>query len=321
VGRAARSSSLEAQCSRKFSGQAVQGASNISFSGVSISGNINGGLNFNTNVNDPEAIAAARAAETSVCTPALLPAPAQAQAPTPACTKTAVLGIALGVTRQPGSAMQLPAAATEAAAKAAARQASKSQKKEKAEQEELAQLRRQNYGPDSSDDEQLVQRAPDSSDDEQLDQHAPAVATPAGNPSKKPKNAASTDKGKGATGTVKKPSPLVSKPKKSKPTWNLVSMEGPTGEPDSTLTHIPLEVGLKVKALYNAPPKPVPLGCARYANRWYKAVITSVNAKAVPPVVTVKYVEDEATEENVLYTSLQAHFTKPQADGPIQQCA
>jgi hypothetical protein len=96
-----------------------------------------------------------------------------------------------------------------------------------------------------------------------------------------------------------------------KPTWNPVI--DPTVNPDMSLfwrLATPLEVGMEVKAVYNARPKPVPEGCGKWCNHSYLAKITSLSPNAIPPVVSVLFLADQVEEHNVLYTSLQARFIK-----------
>jgi hypothetical protein len=68
---------------------------------------------------------------------------------------------------------------------------------------------------------------------------------------------------------------------------------------------------MQVKAVYNAPPKPCPPHWKKWAGKSYLGVITSISPNAVPPVVGVLFVADNILENDVLYSSLQAHFVRP----------
>ena len=242
--------------------------------------------------------------------------------------------------------MQLPPTAAEATARAAAREKARiEQQKRKAAKEnrECSELRAQTQGRDSSDDDDsgggpaaraaaAYARAEHDSTTPAAEpqnpaadtgggavaQAAAATATPNSNSTKqaaKPKNAVGSK-----PKSTNPPHPKKAEPKtKVKPTWNHVvpvdgdgkPLVGEDGKPKySNLTHVPLVIGLEVKAKYNAAPKPS-TGCAQWANSWYKAAITSVTPTAVPPVVSVKFTDDNVLEDDVLYSSLKAYFPKP----------
>ena len=240
--------------------------------------------------------------------------------------------------------MQLPPTAAEATARAAAREKARiEQQKRKAAKEnrECSELRAQTQGRDSSDDDDSgggpaaraaaayailnsttpaakPQNPADDTRGGAVAQAAAATATPNSNSTKqaaKPKNAVGSK-----PKSTNPPHPKKAEPKtKVKPTWNHVvpvdgdgkPLVGEDGKPKySNLTHVPLVIGLEVKAKYYAAPKPS-TGCAQWANSWYKAAITSVTPTAVPPVVSVKFTDDNVLEDDVLYSSLKAYFPKP----------
>ena len=270
-----------------------------------------------TEAADAAAAATATASAATASTATALPAASTAATP---------MAIGVGVTRQPGSAMQLPPTAAEATARAAARETARiEQQKRKAakENKECSELRAQQHGPDSSDDDDsgggpaaraaaayAYARAENPATDTSggaVAEAATASATPSSNSTKQPA------KPKKAATSCSKPTPKV------KPTWNHVvpvdgdgsPLVGDDGKPKySNSTHVPLVIGLEVKAKYMAAPKPSK-GCTQWANSWYKAAITSVTPTAVPPVVSVKFTDDDVLEDDVLYSSLKAYFPKP----------
>ena len=131
---------------------------------------------------------------------------------------------------------------------------------------------------------------------------APAPAAKGGRGAQAAKGGRGAQAAKGGRGAQVKRAPA-----KPKPTWNpVVASDG-----DPSLTHIPLEVGMSVKAVYNAPPKPCPPHWKKWAGKSYLGVIKSISPNAVPPVVSVLFVEDNIVEDDVLYSSLQARFVRP----------